>query len=66
MSISKNYHIEKRKKETRVTLTRGEWADILLWLGPQDGNDELYEKLNKRVKIFGYTNGKKDPEKNYD
>jgi len=52
MKYAKNYDIKKRKDLASVKLTREEWAEVLLWLGPQDGNDAIYAKIDKQAKIF--------------
>lgn len=49
---SKSYKIKNKKKKHRVSLTRADLADILLCLGPTDSTDALYNKINKRFKVF--------------
>ena len=51
--ISDDYTIENREKKEAVTLTRGEWAAVLLWLGPDDATSATYDKIDAQVKIFG-------------
>lgn len=59
MSIANDYKIEKPRKKQSLTLTRKEWAEVLLWLRPQDGNDKLYKKIEDTIGIFSPPKKKK-------
>ena len=46
---AEDYFIRNRKDVIAVILTREQWADILLNLGPTDSTQEIYEKIEKQL-----------------
>lgn len=50
--ISQGYRISERKKKEAVILSREDWCSILLHLGPDDSTYDLYDQIEKQVRIF--------------
>ena len=52
MGFAANYRIKNRKKVQSAELSREEWCEVLLALGPTDATDLVYEKLENQLGIF--------------
>jgi hypothetical protein len=50
--LADHYTIKYRKRKDSVTLTREDWLEILIHLGPHDDTQLLYDKVNEQTGIF--------------
>ena len=53
--LADNYSLKNKKKKQTATLTREEWCEVLLQLGPTDSTSKIYSKLEEQLKIFSET-----------